>query len=214
MKQRQRRGAHMSNRFYVEDEQRGEKVNDLFARVAPRYDLINDLQSFGLHRLWKRRLVRMAHVKPGDRALDVCCGTGDIAFALAEAGAQVDAVDFSAAMLSVARERVSRSARQSTPHFQQSDAQRLDFPEHTFDVVTVGYGLRNLASWETGLREMYRVAKPGARLLALDFGKPDNRTWRSCYFAYLRWFVPVFGKLFSGDSATHAYILESLKKYP
>src|SRR5688572_25459411 len=96
----------MSNRFYVEGQQRGEKVNDLFARVAPRYDLINDLQSLGLHRVWKRRLVRMAAVKPGHRALDICCGTGDIAFALAEAGALVNAIDFSEAMLNVARRRL------------------------------------------------------------------------------------------------------------
>ena len=203
----------MSNRFYVEGEQRGEKVNDLFARVAPRYDLINDLQSFGLHRAWKRRLVRMAGVKPGERALDVCCGTGDIAFALAKAGAQVNAMDFSEAMLSVARRRLLDS-RFSTPHFQQGDAQCLDFPANLFDVVTVGYGLRNLGSWETGLREMHRVAKPGGRLLVLDFGKPEHAPWRSFYFAYLRWAVPIFGRLFCGDAATHAYILESLQHYP
>jgi demethylmenaquinone methyltransferase/2-methoxy-6-polyprenyl-1,4-benzoquinol methylase len=203
----------MSNRFYVEGRQRGEKVNDLFARVAPRYDLINDLQSLGLHRAWKRRVVRLAAVKPGDRALDVCCGTGDIAFSLARAGAQVNAIDFSEAMLNVARRRLSPHAPHA-PQFQQGDAQRLAWPDNTFDVVTVGYGLRNLGSWETGLREMQRVAKSGGRLLVLDFGKPDNAAWRSFYFGYLRWVVPIFGKLFCGDSATHAYILESLKHYP
>ena len=102
----------MSNRFYVEGEQRGEKVNDLFARVAPRYDLINDLQSFGLHRAWKRRLVKMANVQRGDRALDVCCGTGDIAFGLSRAGAEVTAIDFSAAMLAVAHGRAAIVARE------------------------------------------------------------------------------------------------------
>src|SRR5688572_22068976 len=85
----------MANSFYVEGEQRAKKVNDLFARVAPRYDLINDLQSFWMHRGWKRRLIRMANVQPGERALDICCGTGDIAFALAKAGAEVEGVDFS-----------------------------------------------------------------------------------------------------------------------
>jgi demethylmenaquinone methyltransferase/2-methoxy-6-polyprenyl-1,4-benzoquinol methylase len=206
----------MANSFYVEGEQRGAKVNDLFARVAPRYDLINDLQSFGLHRLWKRRVVRMAGVKPGARALDVCCGTGDISFALAQAGAAVTALDFSAAMLGVARQRAARSGATSVsvPQFQQGDAQVLPFADHTFDVVTVGYGLRNLPRWDAGLREMHRVAKPGARLLVLDFGKPDNAVWRALYFAYLRVGVPVFGKLFCGDSATHAYILESLQRYP
>jgi demethylmenaquinone methyltransferase / 2-methoxy-6-polyprenyl-1,4-benzoquinol methylase len=203
----------MANRFYVEGEQRGEKVNDLFARVAPRYDLINDLQSFWLHRAWKRRLVGMTRVQPGERALDVCCGTGDIAFALNARGANVTGVDFSEAMLAVAHER--RKKREGTvPEFQHGDAQKLPFPDHTFDIVTVGYGLRNLSQWDMGLREMHRVAKPHGRLLVLDFGKPDQAAWRSLYFAYLRLFVPLFGRLFCGDSATHAYILESLKRYP
>jgi len=201
----------MSNRFYVEGEQRGEKVHDLFEQVAPRYDLINDLQSFRLHRAWKRRLVRMADVKRGERALDVCCGTGDLAFALAQAGAEVRAIDFSEAMLHVARQRGKVT---SNPQFQRGDAQQLDFPDNTFDVVTVGYGLRNLSSWETGLREMHRVARPGGRLLVLDFGKPDNAAWRAVYFAYLRFIVPLFGKAFCGDAATHSYIFESLKHYP
>ena len=99
----------MANRFYEPGANRAARVNDLFAAVAPRYDLINDLQSFGLHRLWKRRVVRMAGVKPGARALDVCCGTGDISFALTQAGATVTALDFSAAMLGVARQRATRS---------------------------------------------------------------------------------------------------------
>ncbi len=209
------RSVDMANPFYVEGGQRGEKVNDLFAKVAPRYDLINDLQSFGLHRVWKRRLVRMASVKHGERALDVCCGTGDIAFALARAGAEVQAVDFSEAMLGVASARISNFKSQIChPQFHHGDAMQLAFSDNSFDLVTVGYGLRNLRSWEQGLREMHRVAKPGARLLVLDFGKPDNAALRALYFTYLRWVVPVFGKLFCGDSATHAYILESLQPYP
>src|SRR5258705_13244111 len=206
----------MANPFYVEGEQRGEKGKDLFARVAPRYDLINDLQSFGLHRAWKRRVVRMANIKSGERALDVCCGTGELAFAVAKAGAVVSGVDFSEAMLAVARRRAENTPHSAlrTADFGAGDAQRLEFSDNAFDVVAVGYGLRNLSSWETGLREMHRVAKSGARLLVLGFGKPDNALWRVLYFAYLRCVVPVFGKLFCGDSATHAYILESLKHYP
>src|SRR5881227_65364 len=97
----------MANRFYVEGEQRGEKVNDLFATVAPRYDLINDLQSFGLHRAWKRRLIQLAEVRLGARSLDLCSGTGDVAFALTDAGANVTACDFSGPMLNVALQRSS-----------------------------------------------------------------------------------------------------------
>jgi demethylmenaquinone methyltransferase / 2-methoxy-6-polyprenyl-1,4-benzoquinol methylase len=206
--------ADMANSFYIEGEQRADKVHDLFARVAPRYDLINDLQSFWLHRAWKRRLVRLAQVQPGERALDVCCGTGDIAFALARARAEVHAVDFSDAMLAVARGRSTPHPGLRTLQFERGDAMQLRFADNVFDVVTVGYGLRNLSHWEQGLREMHRVAKPGGRLLVLDFGQPDHAAWRACYFAYLRSVVPVFGKLFCGDAATHAYILESLKHYP
>jgi demethylmenaquinone methyltransferase / 2-methoxy-6-polyprenyl-1,4-benzoquinol methylase len=204
----------VANKFYIEGEQRGGKVSDLFAQVAPRYDLINDLQSFGLHRAWKRRAVKLANVRLNDLALDVCCGTGDIAFALARCGASVTGFDFSEPMLSVARARSHPQSSIPNLQFQQGDAQQLPFEDNAFDAVTVGYGLRNLPHWERGLREMHRVAKPGGRIVVLDFGKPDNALWRAIYFAYLRWFVPLFGKLFCGDSATHAYILESLLHYP
>ena len=202
----------VANKFYTPGEARGSRVHDLFAKVAPRYDFINDLQSLGFHRRWKRRMVRMAEVQPGQRALDVCCGTGDISFALARAGAEVIGFDFSEAMLAVARRKLGGS--NARPQFGQGDAQELPFAADTFDAVTVGYGLRNLPSWERGLEEMHRVAKPGGRLLVLDFGKPDNRLLRALYFFYLRRLVPIFGNLFCGDAATHAYILESLLHYP
>ena len=202
----------MANTFYDSGEQRAAKVNDLFTRIAPRYDLINDLQSFGLHRYWKRRVIRMAGPKAGLRALDVCCGTGDIAFALARCGAKVVGLDFGERMLEAAQARLQN--QKSKPLLVRGDAQRLPFPDETFDIVTVGYGLRNLASWELGLGEMLRVAKPGGRVLALDFGKPNNRLWRSIYFFYLRIFVPLLGRIFCGNADAYAYILESLEHYP
>lgn len=206
----------MSNAYYAPGNQRAAKVNDLFARIARRYDLLNDLQSFGLHRLWKRRVVRLAQIKPGDRALDLCCGTGDITFALARSGADATGLDFSAQMLEVAAQRQSANLKFKTQNlkFIQGDAQQLPFPENSFDVVTVGYGLRNLTSWERGLDEMFRVARPGARLIVLDFGKPANALWRSLYFTHLKMSVPLMGWLFCGDASAYAYILESLKHYP
>jgi demethylmenaquinone methyltransferase / 2-methoxy-6-polyprenyl-1,4-benzoquinol methylase len=208
----------MPESFYAADETRAQRVNDLFATIAPRYDLINDLQSFGLHRAWKRRLIRLAEVRPGMRALDVCCGTGDVAFALADAGAQVTGCDFSAPMLEVARQRQSRRTGSSRGDaaltFVEADALHLPLPSESFDIVTIAYGLRNLADFRAGLIELLRVLKPGGKLLILDFGKPDFAPWRAAYFAYLKVFVPMFGKIFCGNSATHAYILESLKKYP
>jgi demethylmenaquinone methyltransferase/2-methoxy-6-polyprenyl-1,4-benzoquinol methylase len=206
----------VSNAYYAPGNQRAAKVNDLFARIARRYDLLNDLQSFGLHRLWKRRVVRLAQIKPGDRALDLCCGTGDITFALARSGADATGLDFSAQMLEVAAQRQSANLKFKTQNlkFIQGDAQQLPFPENSFDVVTVGYGLRNLTSWERGLDEMFRVARPGARLIVLDFGKPANALWRSLYFTHLKMSVPLMGWLFCGDASAYAYILESLKHYP
>ncbi len=212
----------MSNGFYVPGPQRAAKVNDLFETVARRYDLINDAQSLGLHRLWKRRVARIANVRPGDRSLDVCCGTGDLAFALAAQGADVVGLDFSEAMLAVAKSKVGgrksgvvrpESAVHS-PEFLHGDALHCPFSDGSFDVVTVGYGLRNLSSWEAGLGEMVRVAKPGGRLLVLDFGKPECALWRAGYFGYLKLVVPLFGLLFCQNAGAYAYILESLKHYP
>lgn len=203
----------MANKFYEAGGKRAEKVNDLFATIAPRYDLINDLQSFGLHRYWKRKLIKLAQVKPGEKALDLCCGTGDVAFTLAGQGAEVLGVDFSGPMLSVAKQRQARDAVQKV-EFVRGDALNLPALDSSVDVLTISYGLRNLADFEGGLREMLRVLKPGGRLLVLDFGIPDNRLWRFGYFQYLKWFVPVFGRLFCGDSDTHAYILKSLQHYP
>src|SRR3954470_11955080 len=206
----------MPDSFYAADETRAKRVNDLFATIAPRYDLINDLQSFGLHRAWKRRLIQLAEVRAGMRALDVCCGTGDVAFALADAGAKVVGCDFSEPMLEVARKRFRsrRNRHEEILTFIQAEALQLPLPANTFDVVTIAYGLRNLADFRAGLVEMLRVLKPGGKLLILDFGKPDFAPWRAAYFTYLKLFVPIFGKIFCGNSATHAYILESLKKYP
>jgi len=205
----------VSNVFYAPGAARAAKVNDLFARIARRYDLINDLQSFGLHRNWKRRVAKLAAVSPGTRALDLCCGTGDIAFALAQRGADVTGLDFSEKMLEVAAARQRNFKSQiSNLKFQQGDAQQLPFAENSFDIVTVGYGLRNLASWERGLEEMRRVARPGARLIVLDFGKPANAAWRAVYFAHLKMSVPLIGLLFCGNASAYAYILESLKHYP
>jgi len=203
----------VSNVFYAPGEPRAAKVNDLFASIARRYDLLNDLQSFGLHRLWKRRVIRLAQIKPGDHALDLCCGTGDIAFALARAGAETTGLDFSDKMLEIAAARHLKS-QISNLKFLQGDAQQLPFRDNSFDIVTVGYGLRNLASWERGLDEMFRVARPGARLVGLDFGKPPDALWRKLYFTHLKISVPLIGRLFCRNAQAYAYILESLKHYP
>ena len=207
----------MSNVFYAPGEPRAAKVNDLFAAIARRYDLLNDLQSFGLHRRWKRRVAELAAAEAGARALDLCCGTGDIAFALAHRGAETIGLDFSPQMLEVAAARGRKSevgGQKRNPQFMQGDALQIPFPDNSFDIVTVGYGLRNLANWERGLDEMFRVARPGARIIVLDFGRPANALWRKIYFMHLKISVPFIGWMFCGNARAYAYILESLKHYP
>jgi demethylmenaquinone methyltransferase/2-methoxy-6-polyprenyl-1,4-benzoquinol methylase len=227
----------MANSYFEPGERRAARVQELFNRIAGRYDLINDLQSFGLHRLWKRLVIELAQARPGERALDVCCGTGDLALGLGRAGMNVVGLDFTERMLEVAEGRKSRARGQRsevrgqapgrsdsasgiphsalrTPHFIRGDAQRVPFRDNAFEVVTVGYGLRNLTDWEAGLREMLRVAKPGGRVLVLEFGKPDNALWRGIYFGYLKLFVPCLGLICCGSASAYGYILESLKHYP
>jgi len=194
--------------YYQPGERRSQEVRSLFSAIAPRYDLINDLQSFGLHRRWKRQLLDLAAPTKGERALDICCGTGDIAAGMAQHGAMVCGLDFAPEMLSIA------AGKWRGPLWVQGDAQQIPLRDESFDMVTVGYGLRNLANWRCGVSEMRRVAKRGGRLLILDFGKPRNQVWRSIYFAYLRCVVPMHGRLFCGNPAAYAYILESLKDYP
>jgi len=208
----------VSNRYYANGPERAQRVRQLFSAIAARYDLINDLQSFGLHRYWKSRLVNLAleDTTPAGHALDVCCGTGDVAFALGGNGLAVAGLDFSHEMLAVARRRMAcmpRANGELSVEFVRGDAQNLPFTDESFDVVTISYGLRNLAEIETGLREMWRVTRRGGRVLVLDFGKPELAVWRAIYFGYLRWFVPRLGRYFCGDSETHSYILESLLHY-
>ncbi|HTG45741.1 MAG TPA: ubiquinone/menaquinone biosynthesis methyltransferase [Verrucomicrobiae bacterium] len=198
----------MTNGYYEAGPLRAQKVRQLFGRIAPRYDLLNDIQSLGLHRLWKSELVAATKLQPGASALDVCCGTGDIALRLRQRGARVTGCDFSPEMLTGA------ARRGSGIDWVQADALQLPFENGSFQVVTMAYGLRNLANLEGGVRELLRVLTPQGRLLILDFGKPKNRMLRSVYFTYLRLVVPLFGLLFCGDAGAYSYILESLLRYP
>lgn len=202
----------MGNLYYRPGAQRAGQVQSLFASIAGRYDLVNDLQSLGWHRIWKQRLVRRLKLHPGQTALDVCCGTGDVAFRMRKTGACVVGVDFSLPMLRVALDRSRRSGQ--AVGFVAGDGLRLPFAAHSFDVLAISYGLRNLADLNAALGEFRRVLRPGGQLAILDFGKPANLVWRKLYFAYLRLAVPLLGRCCCGNAAAYAYILESLRHYP
>jgi demethylmenaquinone methyltransferase / 2-methoxy-6-polyprenyl-1,4-benzoquinol methylase len=202
--------AAMGGGYFTNDTTRAERVRDLFDAIAPRYDLINDLQSLWLHRSWKKRFVALANPRSGQRALDLCCGTGDIAFALARNGADVTGLDFSKPML----DQANRRNCDLTVTFREGDVLETGLPDDHFDCVTIAFGLRNLVSFENGLREMHRLTKPGGKMLVLDFGKPTFAPWRWIYFCYLKWIVPWFGRLICRDAPAYAYIHESLENYP
>jgi demethylmenaquinone methyltransferase/2-methoxy-6-polyprenyl-1,4-benzoquinol methylase len=204
------------NKYLSYDAARAPKVREMFARIARRYDLLNDVMSLGLHRRWKRQVVRLALAgRTGPlRVLDLCCGTGDLAF-LAEAAApsaRVFGLDFTLPMLAIARERRAAGGRKAL--FAEGDALALPFADGTFDAVTIGYGLRNVAEPLACLREVRRVLAPGGRVVVLDFGKPESESARALYDRVLRSLTSVVGSVAHGDPDTYRYIPESLEAYP
>jgi demethylmenaquinone methyltransferase/2-methoxy-6-polyprenyl-1,4-benzoquinol methylase len=204
----------VSNKYLSYDDQRAPKVREMFSRLAKRYDLVNDVMSFGMHRRWKREAVRLAlDGRRPARVLDLCCGTGDMSFLAEELGASsVVGADFTVPMLSVARRRAREERRR--PQFVAADALHLPFRDGVFNAITVGYGLRNVADPAKALREMRRVLAPSGRVVVLDFGKPDNPLASSLYFAYLKTMMPAVGWIFHGDPETYLYIPASLERYP
>jgi len=204
----------MRNKYLSYDEKRAPKVREMFSRLAGRYDVVNDVMSFGLHRVWKKQTVRLAlDGRHGViRWLDLCCGTGDLCFRAERENVRVCGADFTLPMLAVARRR--KIEQRGTSRFLQADALRLPFADGSFDVISVGYGLRNLADLERGLTEMRRVLAPGGRAVILDFGKPENPVAGALYQGFLYTMMPAVGWLFHGDPQTYLYIPESLKRYP
>jgi demethylmenaquinone methyltransferase/2-methoxy-6-polyprenyl-1,4-benzoquinol methylase len=208
----------LDNKYLSYDEQRAPKVREMFSRIAWKYDLVNDVMSFGLHRLWKRQTVEIAlrdagGRSPEPRVLDLCCGSGDLCFLAEDLGARaVVGADFTLPMLAVARERRKSSEHRSV--FVQADALALPFAGGAFDAVTISYGLRNIADLDAALREMRRVLAPGGRAVVLDFGKPDNPLTGSAYRAFLHAMMPAVGWLFHGDPETYRYIPASLERFP
>src|SRR5688572_3277424 len=189
-------------------------VQTLFATIADRYDLITRVLSFGQDARWKAKLVRAANVRPGERALDLACGTGDIAFAIADSGTQTFGLDITHRMLQLGRLRADASSGQAAIDFVCGDMVSLPFRSALFDLVTTGYGLRNVPDLDAAIDEIARVLKPGGRLLSLDFNRPESPIVRSAYLWYLTVVGATLGWLLHRDPDTYRYIPASIRRYP
>jgi demethylmenaquinone methyltransferase/2-methoxy-6-polyprenyl-1,4-benzoquinol methylase len=187
-------------------------VRTLFATIADKYDFITVALSYGRDRSWKKRLVDLAAPAPGATALDLATGTGDIAFAVNARGARVIGLDLTIRMIELAREKTR--GRADAPAFLVGDMLALPFGSETFDVVTTGYGLRNVPDLTAAIDEVLRVLKPGGQALSLDFNRPSNSLVRAAYLAYLRVVGGALGWMLHRDPDTYRYIPASIRNYP
>ena len=190
------------------------EVREMFDRIAPRYDLLNRAMTAGLDGRWRQAAAAAADLAAGDRALDCCTGTGDLALALADrvtASGRVAAVDFSERMVALAREKAAR--RGQTIEFQVADALALPFPGDSFDAATVAFGIRNVADLDAGLAEMVRVVRPGGRVVILEITRPEREPLSSFYGLWFDRVVPLLGNV-AGDPDAYSYLPESVRSFP
>jgi len=190
------------------------EVRGMFDRIAGVYDLMNSAMTAGLHHTWRARAVELARVGPGSDALDICCGTGDLALALRRAigpEGRVIGSDFSEPMLELARAKAGKDGERV--EFEWADALELPYEDDSFDAVTVGFGARNLADLDLGLREMARVLRPGGRLVILEITRPQRQPLASFYSLWFDRLIPMLGSL-AGDSEAYSYLPESVRSFP
>ncbi len=192
-------------------------VGEVFSSVAGKYDLMNDLMSLGIHRVWKRSFVATAQVKPGDRVLDLAGGTGDIAALLRERvgdSGEIVLGDINAGMLGVGRDRMTDRGNVRGFEYVQCNAERLPFPDASFDLVTIAFGLRNVTDKDAALAEMLRVLKVGGQARVLEFSEVKSEWFKPVYDFHSFNILPRLGKLFAGDSDSYQYLAESIRQHP
>ena len=194
-----------------------QKVHGIFSRIAGKYDLMNTILSFNLDKTWRSRTMEVAAPKSTERWIDVCCGTGKITLALrrmlGEQG-EVIGLDFTAAMLEVARQAERKAALTTPIIWQEADAMNLPYPDECFDGVTIGFGLRNLPDIDQGLREMRRVLKPGGRLVCLELSHPTWPVFRHGHKLFVRFAVPSIGNLSRRGERNYQWLSDSLQRFP
>lgn len=193
------------------------RVADVFHSVAAKYDLMNDLMSGGVHRLWKRYTIEMSAVRAGHQVLDIAGGTGDLSYQfsrLVGPSGRVVLADINDSMLRVGRDKLTDRGVAGNIYYCQADAQYLPFPDNTFDCITIAFGLRNVTDKDLALRSMQRVLKPGGRLLVLEFSKPTNPVMEKLYDQYSFKILPLMGKVIANDSDSYRYLAESIRMHP
>ena len=201
----------------VKTAEKAGRVREVFDSVAAQYDLMNDLMSGGLHRLWKRFTIELSAGRSGQTVLDIAGGTGDLAAKFSKlvgADGKVILADINAAMLSVGRDRLIDKGALSNIDVVQADAQFLPFEENSIDCITIAFGLRNVTDKAKALRSMHRVLKPGGRVLVLEFSKPTSPLLSKVYDAYSFSALPAMGKLITDDADSYRYLAESIRKHP
>ena len=201
----------------VKTAEKAGRVREVFDSVAAQYDLMNDLMSGGLHRLWKRFTIELSAVRSGQTVLDIAGGTGDLAAKFSKlvgAEGKVILADINAAMLSVGRDRLIDKGALSNIDVVQADAQFLPFEDNSIDCITIAFGLRNVTDKAKALRSMHRVLKPGGRLLVLELSKPTSPLLSKVYDAYSFSALPAMGKLITDDADSYRYLAESIRKHP
>ncbi len=201
----------------VPKSEKAKKVADVFHSVASSYDLMNDLMSLGIHRLWKKYTVEMAGVRSGQSILDIAGGTGDLALAFSRKvgpEGKVVLADINASMLAMGRNKLLDRGACRNIEFVQANAECLPFASNTFDLVTIAFGLRNVTDKDAALRSMYDVLKPGGRLLVLEFSKPVSAPLARIYDAYSFSVLPALGELIAHDAGSYRYLAESIRMHP
>ncbi|MFC3034278.1 bifunctional demethylmenaquinone methyltransferase/2-methoxy-6-polyprenyl-1,4-benzoquinol methylase UbiE [Pseudoalteromonas fenneropenaei] len=193
------------------------KVAEVFHSVAAKYDIMNDLMSMGIHRLWKRQTIASSGVRKGHRVLDLAGGTGDLTAKFSELvgdTGQVILGDINDSMLKVGREKLRNLGLVSNIEYVQMNAEALPFPDNSVDVITIAFGLRNVTDKDKALRSMYRILKPGGRLLVLEFSKPTHESLSKLYDFYSFNVLPTMGQLVANDSESYKYLAESIRMHP
>jgi demethylmenaquinone methyltransferase/2-methoxy-6-polyprenyl-1,4-benzoquinol methylase len=192
----------------------GRAIQDMFAGVAPRYDLLNHLLSANLDVVWRRRAAAALGLPAGSEVLDLCCGTGDQAVALQSRGARVAAADFCIPMLALARHKFARPDKTPRPRPLAADALALPFPPRRFEGATVSFGLRNVSDLDAALRQIAGVLRPGGRLVVLEFAVPRLQPLKGLYLSYFRHVLPFIGRLFSARGSAYSYLPSSVLAFP